>query len=44
MAQVMENVSYCSVIWNTNEDREKTVAFDRAISGKYITLDHADIL
>ena len=40
----MENVSYCNLIWNTNEDKEKTVAFDRAISGKYLTLDHAHIL
>ena len=44
MAQILENVSNCTVIWNTNEGREKTVVFDRAISGKYLTLDYADIL
>ena len=39
----MKGVSYCDLIWNTNKDREKTVVFDRAISGKYITLDHAEM-
>ena len=43
MAQVCENTSHCTVVWNTNVNREKLVTFDRAISGKFIKLDHADI-
>ena len=44
MAQVCENTSNCTVVWNTNVNREKLVTFDRTISGKFITLDRADIL
>ena len=43
MAQ-LENVVNCTVIWDTNKDTEKIVIFDRSISGKYLTLDRADIL
>ena len=44
MAQVCESTSHCTVVWNTNVNLEKLITFDRAISGKFITLDHADIL
>ena len=44
MVETMEGISYSDLIWDTNKDREKTVVFDRAISGTYITLNHADIL
>ena len=37
-------VSYCDLVWNTNESREKEVVFDMVISGKYITLDHSDVI
>ena len=40
----LENVVNCTVIWDTNKNTEKTVSFDRFISGKYLTLDRADIL
>ena len=40
----MESVSYCDLVWNTNINREKVLEFDKAITGKYITIDHADIL
>ena len=43
MAQVCENTSNCTV-WNTNINCEKLITFDRAISGKFITLDHTDVL
>ena len=44
MAGIMEGTHYCDLVWNTNENREKTVVFDRVISGRYIALDHVDIL
>ena len=44
MAKVCENTSRCIVVWNTNANREKLITLDRSISGKFITLDHADIL
>ena len=44
MAKVCENTSNCTIVGNTNVNREKLVTFDRAISGKFITLDHTDIL
>ena len=40
----MENMSYCDLVWNTNENREKIVEFDKIISGRYITLDSLDML
>ena len=39
MAQVCESTSHCTVVWNTNVNHEKLVTVDRAISGKFITLD-----
>ena len=44
MAEVCENTSHCTVVWNTNINHEKLLTFDRAIPGKFITLDHPDIL
>ena len=44
MAQVCENTSHCIVVWNTNANWEKLITFNTAISGMFITLDHADIL
>ena len=39
-----ENISHFTVIWNTNTDKEKVITFDRAISGKFIALDHLEVL
>ena len=39
-----ENVSHFTVIWNTNVSREKLVTSDKAISGKFITLDNLEVL
>ena len=36
--------TFCTVMWNTNEDQEKEMVLDKSISGKYITLECANII